>query len=350
MNKIVKRIIFIIIVISIIVALIIIKKTIEKSSVVPDNPPNAVGNSAGNLYNGGFFAEADGVVYFANPYDNGAVYAMEADGSLIRRIAAGNVSYITTYNDYVYFYSLEAAGQTGLGYVTGNRGIFRVDANGRKCVTLAQATSDSCMLLGNRIYYTVFEANERDDGNARISIHSVTINGTNEEEDMLGHYKLGATYEGNIIFGGYDDHNLYSYNPQSGTTNLLLEGTVYLPIYQDGLIYYLDITDNYKIKAYDVSAHTTSTIVSERVDTYNMYGDYIYYQNVNPDEYALKRINLSSGQVEVVRYGVYRDLNVTHNYLYFREFGNDVPVYKTPTLGPINVTSFDEAMMAVMAN
>lgn len=36
---------------------------------IPDNPPETVGNTAGNLNNSGYFCEYDGTVYFANAYD-----------------------------------------------------------------------------------------------------------------------------------------------------------------------------------------------------------------------------------------------------------------------------------------
>jgi hypothetical protein len=37
---------------------------------IPDNPPETVGNTAGNLNNSGYFCEYDGKVYFANVYDS----------------------------------------------------------------------------------------------------------------------------------------------------------------------------------------------------------------------------------------------------------------------------------------
>ena len=37
---------------------------------IPNNPPETVGNTAGNLNNSGYFCEYDGTVYFANAYDS----------------------------------------------------------------------------------------------------------------------------------------------------------------------------------------------------------------------------------------------------------------------------------------
>ncbi|MDE7206260.1 MAG: DUF5050 domain-containing protein, partial [Lachnospiraceae bacterium] len=41
---------------------------------IPENPPGTIGNTSGNLYNGGLFCESDGYVYFSNPYDSNALY------------------------------------------------------------------------------------------------------------------------------------------------------------------------------------------------------------------------------------------------------------------------------------
>ena len=44
-----------------------------RSSQVPDNPDSAIGNTAGNLNNGGLFCEDEGVVFFSNTYDSGCL-------------------------------------------------------------------------------------------------------------------------------------------------------------------------------------------------------------------------------------------------------------------------------------
>ena len=43
------------------------------------------GNTAGNLYNEGYFCEKDGIVYFANPADNYCLYSMNPDGKMCIR-------------------------------------------------------------------------------------------------------------------------------------------------------------------------------------------------------------------------------------------------------------------------
>lgn len=48
----------------------------QKKTILNDNV-NANGNTPGNLYNGGLFAESDGNIYFSNPLDYGFLYVMD---------------------------------------------------------------------------------------------------------------------------------------------------------------------------------------------------------------------------------------------------------------------------------
>ena len=57
---------------------------------IPDNPPETVGNTAGNLNNSGYFCEYDGTVYFANAYDNNTLYSMDPSEQNIKKL--GNAS------------------------------------------------------------------------------------------------------------------------------------------------------------------------------------------------------------------------------------------------------------------
>ena len=40
---------------------------------------------------------------------------------------------------------------------------------------------------------------------------------------------------------------------------------------------------------------------------------------------------------------------MTADYVYFTVFGSDTPMYRTPTMGPVNVTVFDAAETAAIA-
>lgn len=331
-------------------ALALLKNIIIRLNAVPENDPNIVGNTAGNIYNGGYYAEQDGMVYFANAYDNGNIYVMDAYGDNIKKIASADASFINVAGDYIYYYSATAGENNGLGYVRNGRGFYRSKLNGSQTVSLAKYESDSMMLVGNHLYFTAFEEMPGKD-EALVTVHSITTSNEDDTVIMNEHLKLGGYSLGNLYYSGVDeDHNVYSYNIGTKGTSVILSQYAYMPIVSGGYVYFLDLTDDYKLKRYSMSDGSIELIANERVDTYNLYNDIIYYQNVDTDGYALKRVYIDGSGLEIVKTGVYSNINITSQYVYFTEFGNDLPVYKTSTHGGVNVATFDEALNAAISN
>ena len=60
------------------------------SKRVPMNDENVVGNTPGNLYNGGLFLEMDGRVYFSNPLGNDSLYSMNPDETDLKELTVMN--------------------------------------------------------------------------------------------------------------------------------------------------------------------------------------------------------------------------------------------------------------------
>lgn len=349
LKKNVKTIIVIVIAIAILTALGLFKMYVEKQNKVPENDPNLVGNTAGNIYNNGLFVEADGMVFFSNPYDGGAIYSMTTTQDNIKKVVGGHNSFLNLAGSFIYYYSSTSGEQSGLGYVRNGRGFYRSSLDGKKTYTLSKAETDSMILVGNHLYYTAFEEDPSKKDQAIVSIHSVTTGNENENTIINEHVKLGGYSNGNLYYAGMDkDHFLHSYNTGTGASSVVFEEYVYLPIISNGYVYYLDLNDNYKLKKYSLLDGSITLIANERVDTYNLYDDVIYYQNVDKDAYALKRVNIDGSGLEIVKTGVFNNINITSNYVYFTEFGNVTPIYQTSTHGSVNVSTFDGAMRAVI--
>lgn len=79
-----------------------------------------------------------------------------------------------------------------------------------------------------------------------------------------------------------------------------------------------------------------------------MTDSYIYYQT-SGNTPQLKRIRRDGSDMEVVADGSYSNINATSQYVYFTQFGSITPIYKTPVSGPVNVTTFDRASQAAIA-
>ena len=81
---------------------------------IPMNSEDTVGNTAGNLNNGGLFCESDGKVYFANAYDNYSLYSMNPDETEIEKLGVNQVSSINAGGNYLYYY-MQSGPSSGKG-------------------------------------------------------------------------------------------------------------------------------------------------------------------------------------------------------------------------------------------
>ncbi|MCQ2521161.1 MAG: DUF5050 domain-containing protein [Lachnospiraceae bacterium] len=341
----IKKILPFIVLAVVIAILVVVRRFAAKASIIPENEVTLQGNTAGNIYNGGKFCETEEGVYFSNAYDGGALYFLGTDGKA-KKIAEGNISYINAAGDYLYYYTAETSSGAGLGYVRGGRGIYRIAKKGKNDTILVHGTSDAVLLLGNYIYYTNFGDTDGKN-NAVVTLSRISINGEEETKLSENHVLLGAADGINLYYAGVtENHHLYALDSTSGMERDVAPLNAYKPIVQNGLVYYMDISDDYKVKCYHMSDGSVTTIVNERVDTFNMLGDMIYYQNCNPDSYALMRIHTDGSGLEKVYDGVASSIFMTSDYTYFTLFGADIPMYKTPTYGAVQIDTFTEALQA----
>ncbi|MCR5210354.1 MAG: DUF5050 domain-containing protein [Lachnospiraceae bacterium] len=354
MNKTVKTIIGIGVIVFIVGGLTLLRILGGREKKVPLNETGTVGNTAGNLYNGGLFCEKNGRVYFSNPYDSGRLYCLDKSSGEVVKLANGNAAFINAAGNYVYFYSDAASDQAGLGYVRRGRGIYRLDVNSKKKdnIMIAESTSDGMVLADNNIIYTSFGATDKNDGNALVTLNTVSIAGGEPSVLFEGHPNVGCVKGSCLYFSEMQkEGTLKMIDPISGDGADVSSERMFLPIAEGNKIYYLDSNDDYHIKVYDTSDDSIREISSRRCDTYNVYDDWIYFQTVDTSDaegYALMRIRTDGSDEEVVRFGVHRNISITDDYVYFREFNNDVPIFRTPTSGNINITTFEDAENAVM--
>ncbi len=336
----VKKILLITIPIILIALMIIIRIVVTRASKIPENPLTAAGNLAGNLYNGGYFAESNGKIYFANPYDNYNLYVMNPDQSEQIKLITGNISQINILGNYIYYYSASSGDQSGLGYVLKGKGIYRSTLDGQTVVSLIKCSSDSVFAAGNRIYFTNFSDTAKN-GNAIITLDAISTEGENPISLCENHVKLGAFSGTEIFFAGMNgDHYLYSLDNSLTNVQKISSESMYLPVIYENEVYFLDLNDEYKLKAMSLADSSVRIVVDERIDTYNLYNGIIYYQNCVPNEYALKRCNADGSNIEIVQYGVFNNINITSTYVYFTEFNNELPLYYTSTNGPVNIQTF----------
>ena len=285
------------------------------------NDEGAVGNTAGNINNGGLFAENDGRVFFSNPYDRGYLYSMNPDES-----------------DYVYYYLDTADGGTGLGYVVRTFGLYRSNKNGSNAVCLDRTACTAMQLVGNYIYY------QRYNNTDFTKTYKVKIDKTENEKVSDVIINPAAADYGKIYFNGTEkDHYLYALDTRQDKIYTVYQGNLWYPQISNGYIYYMDVSDDYKICRYSLSASTVEVLTNDRADMFNVSDNYIYYTKSDASDPCLRRMRLDGSDNEMVASGIYCDINLTSQYVYFRQFGTETPMFKTPVNGPISVSTFTAA-------
>lgn len=334
-------------IIIVLAALVIILLSIWslKEEHIEPIPAGTVGNTAGNANNGGYFCEYDGVVYFANPYDNGALYSMLPDESKIKKLSSVSVSNLNAGGDYLFYFQQEASGSSGLGYVRSKHGLFRCALNGKQVSRLTDDYLFNVQLVDNYLYY--LSTNSTGSG-----FYRQAIDGSNPELLTENGWNFAcAQTDGTVYYNGdATNHYLYRYDTRTGGSALVWEGNIWYPVYDNGYVYYLDVANDYRLCRYSLAEDKVEILTHDRVDCFNLAGGYIYYQKNSVSEPALKRMTINGQDAEIVAEGNYSRINVTSRYVYFSLYDNEMLTYRTPINGSVSVSSFSAAQTAAWEN
>jgi hypothetical protein len=327
------KIILIIVIVCIILILVGAYILFYFKNRVPKNPDGTIGNTSGNIYNGGLFCESDGYVYFSNPYDSGALYRMLPDESEITNFVASQMTCINADSNFIYCYREGTGSGSGLGYLFAMSGIYRIrksDPTDATC--LDRINSEYVILAGNNVYYTGTEGG--------TTLKKVSIDGKNVETllelDILPVSVQNSTF---YYMNNEDSLHLMAYDLETERSYQVLGEDVYMPIIEGNTVYGIDVHDGYSLIRLDVSTDTKTVLDSDRTDMINVANDYIYYQT-SGDNPQLKRVRRDGSGMEVVADGAYKNINATSEYVYFTNFDSDTPIYHTSEYGPVNVSTF----------
>ena len=309
---------------------------------IPKNPPGTVGNTAGNLNNNGLFCENDGVIYFSNLYDDGQLYSMTPNCTEIKELWDVPVKYINAGNQYLYYYQDSDSSNNSFGYLGSMLGVYRIRKNGKNNKCLDKTPSGIVNLINDTIFYQHYDDT---DG---MTLYQVDTDQTDKKTAVEAMINPACAANGVIYFANMEKNfYLSAYDTELMTISDLYEGKLYNPVLQGNYMYYMNVADDYALYRYEMTEGTIEKLTTDRVDAYNICNDYIYYQKNDTAEPALKRMRPDGSEVEIIAIGNYSNINITSTYTFFTAFNEDVPMYKTPTNGAVQVTNFDEAAAAV---
>lgn len=329
--------IIIVLIISTIVMLFQLSKKVYKNEIPLS------GNTTGNLNNSGLFCENNGILYFANAYDNHALYSYNPDNGKCRKLSEGPVKSINSDSHYVYYVRETSKTEGTFGFsASAFKGLYRMELNGKNKTCLYNGSVENAQLINNKIF---FQKYSNDYG---YRLYSIDIDGKNEKEVLKEAVNPTGYFDNTLYFCNTDkNHNVVKMNPDSYEKETLYEGNCYFPTIQENYLYFMDVENNYSLAKVDLTTNEKITLTTERLDTYNLYGDTIFYQVSDSENPCLKRMKTDGSNMEVVQTGIFHDINITKNYTYFTAYNTTVPIYRTPTTGVVDVSAFTEAFDAV---
>ena len=315
------------------------------SKRVPENPPGTMGNTAGNLNNGGLFCEDEGVVYFSNAYDNNSLYAMNPDEIDVKKLSNAQVYSINAAGDFLYYYQAASSASDQFSSMFRTNGVYRAKKNGKSTTCLKRVPAPTLALWNNTVFYQSYSTK------TGTSLCRIDIDKENYRELENQAINPASIQDGRIYFGGIgSDHYLYTMDTDSGAVATIYNGNVYSPIVSGDFVYYMDISSDYCLCRYSLSTGELTVLTRDRLDFFNVAGDIIYYQKSDATAPALKRINTDGSGEEIVANGVFENINATSHYVYFNAYDAPTPVFHTPLYGPVQVEPFSAGAAAVSVN
>ena len=324
MNKRLKSILITIIVICILVIAVLL---IKIGSRLPENPPDYAGNSAGNIYNRGLFAEDDTYIYFANLADNFRLYRTTHDLEAIECIHHDSVEYLNPDAESLFmYYSRINYRQNTYGndvFDMLDTGIYRLQLKNDALTRLFPDACGAVLLGGNTLFYQV----HGDDGN--FDLYTLSVNKEDEKASLLTtDYVTPACFtEGYLYYAGVsDDHNLYALNSETGSSSRAAEIDCYQPIVTSDGTYFLSQLHDYSLFYLPNTCDTATLISNERISAYNLSKDgrTLFYQVDDGKNNRLCRYDISSQRVTELVSGDFKNLNTVSDYLFFTDFDETI--------------------------
>ncbi len=290
------------------------------------NDENVDGSTPGNIYNNGLFCQLDDTIYFSNLEDDGALYSMDTKMTTYSKLCTDKVNFINACGKYIVYNRINNKKEhsSGSALVFINVGVYRVHLNGKRMIRLDKSPSTSVHQYGNDIYYHCYDSDDA------YSLYSVGLDGENRKQ-VLKEPVSNAMITNQYIYytGVSQDHDIYRLSKTSNQKELVKEGNYSQVILKDSTMYCINNDDNYSIVRMNPDGTSESTLVNDRVSTYNITadGNYLFYQADGGDHNGVYVVNLLNGETNLVEAGDYQNLCLTEDYLFFNKFNADSMYY-----------------------
>ena len=212
--------------------------------------------------------------------------------------------------------------------------LVRIDHDGSNTVVLDTEPSLYAALLGNYIYYLHYSKEDAS------TLYKVRIDGT-EQKEVMDRAVFTCSADGQYFYyNGMDtDGDIHRYDSISDMAVTVYKGNCFQPIVDGNDVYYIDGNTGYSIIHTNLEYDHPTYITRDSVESYNVYGSYIYYQRFDKNGSALCMIKNDGTEFQVLREGDFCDIHVTSNYIFFREYHSG-EIYYAPRNNPTEIGIF----------
>lgn len=331
MNKTLKRAIIGLMGIAVIVIIFLAARISSKTYY---NETNVIGNTAGNLYNGGLFCEHGDRIYFSNFNDDGVLYSMDLACQYVEKLGTDKPCYINADDHYVYYSRINYTKESQNALSFYNRGIYRMEHDGSELKMLYKDLNGLLSLFGNTIYYQHYTKE------AGITFHKVSIDKKSESK-ISNEPIIPCSYYGDSLYyaGVSDDHYIHSLNMETNEDSIIYAGNCYMPIATEKGIYFISLEDNYALCFVDYNGENKTVLVDRFCSTYNISNDgkTIYYQLDGGNDNRICKLDVDSLVTETIIDGNYKNIHITSSYVFFRDYTETNTYAYTPTTGELRI-------------
>ncbi|CRZ33827.1 uncharacterized protein DUF5050 [Herbinix hemicellulosilytica] len=302
------------------------------------NDENLIGNTAGNIYNGGLFCEKDGIIYFSNDKDNGSLYMMKSDATDIKKLHDDKAAYINVDENYIYYIRAvdTKSVNSGSSLPFNNTGIYRINRNGEGLKLISSKPGSYITLKGNHLYYQNYDVDRG------VSLYRNQTDGSHQRLLLIEPAIPAAVINDRLYYTEADsDYSISYLDLSSFTTGTFIEGDFAYPVFFGDYIYYIDRSAG-TINRMSLNGTDRTVLVKEKCSAYNITnsGKYLYYQVNDADNSKLCRMNLETSAVEILMEGHFKQIHVTENYVFFKDMDN-TNTYIIPADGKAKVSIFN---------
>ncbi|MBE5968519.1 MAG: DUF5050 domain-containing protein [Lachnospiraceae bacterium] len=303
------------------------------------NKEDEIGNSVCNIYNGGLFCEQDDHIYFSNLSDDGSLYVTDSNLLNFQKLHDDKAVYINVDRNYIYYVRANNTRENSAHNILmyNNTGIYRIKQNGSNLKAVSYQPGAYLTLKGNHLYYQKYDV---DSG---LFLYQNNIECSEEKLLIKDAVIPAAVTENKLYYAGLSyDHNFNTVDLSTCNTRAILEGGFLYPIFYSGYLYYINIGDNYKIYRANEDGSDPVVLVDDRCSTYNITnsGKYLYYQVDNGVNNEISRIDLTTLKSETLLDGNYKQIHVTDQYVFFRDF-DDTTTFVILADGIADVNTFN---------